>query len=251
MLYAFTGAADGGEPSAPLFRDPAGNLYGTTVVGGDPKCTCGTIFKLDTSNVLTVLHTFKGGIDGARPISGILSVSGTLYGTTQFGGTGCADFQGCGVLFKLTAGGNYDVLHRFDGITDGSDPRGLIRDPAGNIYGVANSDTAEGNQGTIFELDTTGAFTLLYTFPGGSPGAGPTGRLTRDANGVFHGATLSGGDATCDCGVVFRLDAAGNESVVHTFFGGGGGGEPSGIVDDGERCSAEAVSAATSLATPA
>ena len=33
-LYSFTGGADGGQPYGDLVFDAAGNLYGTTVLGG-------------------------------------------------------------------------------------------------------------------------------------------------------------------------------------------------------------------------
>src|SRR5271157_4984795 len=44
VLYSFTGGADGAYPGAGLLRDAQGNLYGTTVYGGDLACTngCGT-----------------------------------------------------------------------------------------------------------------------------------------------------------------------------------------------------------------
>src|SRR6516165_1914913 len=49
-LYSFTGSGsgDGAYPNAGLIADPAGNLYGTTQVGGaDPSCNgCGTVFQL-------------------------------------------------------------------------------------------------------------------------------------------------------------------------------------------------------------
>ncbi|HWY02983.1 MAG TPA: hypothetical protein VNX60_04885, partial [Candidatus Acidoferrum sp.] len=35
VLYAFHGGSDGNEPQASLVADKAGNLYGTTVIGGD------------------------------------------------------------------------------------------------------------------------------------------------------------------------------------------------------------------------
>jgi uncharacterized repeat protein (TIGR03803 family) len=34
VLHAFTGGAGGDLPNAGLLRDPAGDLYGTTVFGG-------------------------------------------------------------------------------------------------------------------------------------------------------------------------------------------------------------------------
>jgi len=70
VLYGFTGGTDGAFPSADLVRDAAGNLCGTTYIGGEATgCSggCGVVFKLDTTGVETVLHSFTGGADGANP----------------------------------------------------------------------------------------------------------------------------------------------------------------------------------------
>jgi len=49
VLYTFTGGADGTFPNSTLLMDAAGNLYGTTFLGGDLTCNspygCGTIFE--------------------------------------------------------------------------------------------------------------------------------------------------------------------------------------------------------------
>jgi uncharacterized repeat protein (TIGR03803 family) len=44
VLYSFTGGADGGTPTAGVIRDSAGNLYGTTSVGG--KAHGGVVFVI-------------------------------------------------------------------------------------------------------------------------------------------------------------------------------------------------------------
>jgi uncharacterized repeat protein (TIGR03803 family) len=56
VLYSFTGGADGGLPQAGVIRDPAGNLYGTTAIGG--TAGWGVVFKLDTAGNETVLYDF-------------------------------------------------------------------------------------------------------------------------------------------------------------------------------------------------
>ena len=238
VLYSFTGKTDGAAPYAGLFRDPLGNLYGTTGGGGDPTCGCGTVFRLDTNNVMTVLHTFTLGSDGGNPQTRLVSVQGVLYGTTRLGGgTGCSIGLGCGVIFKVTKAGNETVLYRFTGGADGSNPQGLVRDSAGNLYGAAiYSGTS--SVGTLFKLDTAGTFSVLYTFTGGTDGGFPSGRLIRDLNGNIHGVASIGGMAGTgcshprDCGVVFRLSAAGTETVIKKFPGGQGGYEPSsGVLD--------------------
>jgi uncharacterized repeat protein (TIGR03803 family) len=93
ILHAFTGL-DGVNPVAGLVRDKAGNLYGTTLNGGNDY---GTIFKLDTLGNLTVLYRFMGGVDGAFPRAGLrLDKAGNLYGTTTEYGS-----HGWGTVFKL------------------------------------------------------------------------------------------------------------------------------------------------------
>ena len=150
---------DGGIPIGRVIRDSAGNLYGITSLGGDPTCSCGTVYKLTKSGTLKVLHSFKGGKDGAQnegqPELGLVMVNGDLYGSASFGGvSGCDGSLGCGVLFKVTQSGKETVLHRFTGQADGAFPQDLISDQAGNIYGATGGSYMQGNGGTLFKLDT-------------------------------------------------------------------------------------------------
>ena len=95
MLYSFTGGADGGDPHAGLIRDASGNLYGTTVRGGDSNF--GTVFKVDSTGKETVLHSFAGP-EGQNPLGGLVrDAAGNLYKTTY--GGGASNF---GTIFKLS-----------------------------------------------------------------------------------------------------------------------------------------------------
>jgi uncharacterized repeat protein (TIGR03803 family) len=237
VLYSFTGGTDGASPQGGLFRDPTGKLYGTTWGGG--ASGRGTVFKLDTSNILTTLYSFRGGSDGALPQSRLVSINGDVYGTTQYGGGSGCNGTGCGTIFKINQLGRETILHRFYAYATGAYPQGLVRDSAGNLYGA----TLEGGGatqclngcGTVFKLDTAGVFTVLYTFHNGSAdGKSPSGRLIRDTNGIIHGVTESSEESNCNCGVVFRLDTNSNETAVHVFFGSGGGDGPvGGLLDVG------------------
>ncbi len=142
VLYTFSGA-DGGNPFAGMIRDAAGNLYGTTGNGGVFTCYgipggCGTVFKLDPTGTLTVLHSFDGS-DGSGPFAGLVyDNEGNLYGTTAQGGDlTCDGGNTCGVVFKLDKKGVLTVLHTFTGGADGNNPSAtLIRDAGGNLYGT-------------------------------------------------------------------------------------------------------------------
>jgi uncharacterized repeat protein (TIGR03803 family) len=101
VLHVFSGGTDGATPTAGVTLGKDGNLYGVTGKGGDPACNCGTIFKVAPDGAETVLHAFQGP-DGANPQAGLVAdKKGSLYGTTQTGGSCAASSTGCGVVFEL------------------------------------------------------------------------------------------------------------------------------------------------------
>ncbi len=276
VLHRFAGGAAGSSPFAGLIRDPEGNLYGTTVYGGDLNCGnpsgCGTVFKLDATGKKTVLHSFAGPPDGSTPYGGLVrDAQGNLYGTTVFGG-------GYGTVFKLDATGREAVLYSFTSGTDGAYPAsGVILDSAGNLLGTTTFG-GPSTVGTVFKLDRTGKETMLYSFTGvdgdlpdaglvpvgenlygttqyggafhegnvfkmdktgkvtgvhdflggGQEGSAPAAALIHDAAGNVYGTTLYGG--FYNQGTVFKVDATGNATVLHTFTAGADGGSPSGGV---------------------
>jgi uncharacterized repeat protein (TIGR03803 family) len=255
VLYAFTGRADGLGPSSGLVRDEAGNLYGTTIAGGDLSgdCPgeslpgCGVVFKLDPTGKETVLHTFTGGADGYGPYGDLLrDKTGDLYGAASNGGdlSGfCTDvvkpatgFLGCGTVFKLDQAGKFTVLHTFNGADGGPFPDGwLVRDNAGNLYGMTgNGGDLSGCSGlgcgVVFKLDSRGKETVLYSFTGGADGAETFAGVIRDPAGNLYGTTSDGGDLSgCSglgCGVVFKLDSRGKETVLYSFTGAADGANP-------------------------
>jgi uncharacterized repeat protein (TIGR03803 family) len=179
------------------------------------------------AQTFSVLYTFTGP-DGANPNAALIrDAKGNFCGTTYRGGSGSCDY-GCGTVFKLDKTGKETVLYSFSG-TDGQNPSAvLLRDPAGNLYGTTEYGGASG-QGTVFKLDKTGKETVLHSFTGtGGDGALPLGGLVRDAKGNLYSTTAGGGDiSACSfigCGVVFKLDSTGNETLLYTFTGSGGDG---------------------------
>jgi uncharacterized repeat protein (TIGR03803 family) len=204
-LYSFGNGSDGEYPSAGLVRDPEGNFYGTTLVGG--KFGLGTVFKLSKGGRETVLYSFKGGMDGSGPYAGLVrDPAGNLYGTTvDGGGYKCYSDADCGTVFRVDKSGKEKVLHRFGGKPDGAIPYGnLTRDEDGSVFGVTTQGGAY-NGGTIFKLDREGKETILYSFAGGADGYGPYAGLIRDAEGNLYGTNVYAGDPTCQCGVVFKI----------------------------------------------
>lgn len=226
VLYSFKGTGgDGATPAAPLVRDAAGNLYGTTEYGGNfgGACRafgCGIVFKISPTGKETVLHRFTGYPDDGRTSwQGLVRDSaGNLYGTTLQGGA-----SDVGTAFKLDPAGNETVLHSFGAtVDDGYYPYGgsLVRDSAGNLYGTTQYDS---QSGTVLKLAPDGTETTLHSFTSGSgDGEFPCGTLVRDAKGNIYGTTNNGG--VFGFGTVFQLDASNNETVLYSFSGTSGDG---------------------------
>ena len=232
-LYNFAGEPDGSAPFANLIRDAAGNLYGTTGIGG--ATNNGTVFEISSQGVETIIHSFGGSPppDGRGPYAGLLrDKDGNLYGTTSYGG-----IHNLGTVFKITASGEERVLYSFKG-SDGANPYGgLILDSDGHLfgttlYGGAGSCPSVGKNGcgTVFVLSQSGTEHVLYSFQGGSDGAFPSSTLVRDTAGNLYGTTESGGCSYGEnCGTVFRISKAG-EKVLHRFSGPNDGTGPNGVI---------------------
>ncbi len=255
ILHSFQGPLiDGQQPMAPLVFDALGNLYGTTLSGGQRvTAASGTVFRLspnaDGTWSETVLHSFNdaldGGTDGGEPQGGLVfDQAGNLYGTTAGGGTGtgCPTSNGgtgCGIVFELTPGadGSWQetILHDFtNDHQDGWNPLSNLRiDRAGNLYGTTFFGGSAGG-GTVFELSRAGGSwqeEVLYSFSCGRDGCSPYSGLAFDKTGDLYGTTVGGGDGSGN-GVVYKLthNSAGgwDESVIYTFEGGNDGSYPYG-----------------------
>lgn len=194
-LLGFNGVTDGAFSAADLVRDAAGNLYGTTELGGSSDL--GTVFKLDSSGNETVLHSFSGTARSGRyPVAGLVrDAAGNLYGTTERGGKGRV-----GVVFKISPRGDETVLHGFDR-SDGANPvADLALDAAGNLYGTTQIGGFS-NGGVAFRIDPHGNEIVLHNFHY-KKGAEPQAGLILDTAGNLWGTTLG---ASHSGGVVFEL----------------------------------------------
>jgi hypothetical protein len=216
-----------------------------------------------------VLYSFQGGTnDGSVPAGGVVfDPQGNLYGATTYGGpASCAPIGGaCGTVYQLSPpaqkGGSWNetLIYQFQGkgSNDASVPNGgLIRDAAGNLYGVtAYGGTGDcvllgvkAGCGTVYELSPPAqeggvwTETILYSFPTATQGYLPNGDLAFDRAGNLYGATTFGGGkgTTCDkfyggqCGAVFKLSppktkgGKWTEKVLYGFAGGTDGANPNG-----------------------
>ena len=199
IIFSFE--EDNGEyADTDLEVDSAGNIYGTTVLGGDHGG--GTVFQLtSTANgwVQNVLYSFTGGADGGEPYKGVsIDRQGNLYGTAVTGGSGSCE-GGCGVVYKLTnSGGTWTqtVIHAFTGGDDGSGPGARVTvDRNGDIYGMTPTGGTYG-VGTIYKIHPdagTWDFQVIHTFTGGADGSsGSAGRMFLN-HGRLYGAATTGG----------------------------------------------------------
>jgi uncharacterized repeat protein (TIGR03803 family) len=214
ILHSFDPGADGMQCTAGLVLDATGNLYGTASTGG--PANNGTVFKLARPSdghstwTMIVLDEFLDPSDGINPATGvILDKAGNLYGTSTRGGVSQA-----GTVFELSpsAGGKEawtkTVIYSFSGRADGTSPRSLTLDDAGNLFGVTSEGGATGH-GTVFKLTrptqahAAWSKTILYQFAGATDGESPKGGVVLDTAGTLYGTTSSGGKI--NAGTVFEL----------------------------------------------
>jgi len=228
-LYSFTGGNDGAIPMAVMVQGSDSNFYGTTFNGGTNGV--GTVFKINSKGVLTSMHSFTNGNEGANPQAGLLQGSdGKFYGTTSLGGTNYA-----GTVFKISTNGAL-TSYLFTGGNHGSEPvAGLVRGSNGNFYGTTELGGASGC-GTVFKISTNGALTSLYSFTGGNDGSGPVAGLVQGSDGFFYGttsgATSSGRNGD---GTVFKISTNGALTSLYSFTGGNDGSKPvAGLVKDSD-----------------
>ena len=206
------GENDGLNPEGGLVFDSAGNLYGTTVGGGN--LGLGTVFEISPNGsggwTEQVLHNFGHGNDGNSPqgYNLIFDKAGNLYGTTNAGGTFDA-----GTVFEMSPNGSggwtETNVHFFGRGFDGVGPTsGLVFDSNGNLYGT----TVEGGTnevGVTFEMTPNGSGGWLehvtHNFGVLNDGAYPQAGVILDSAGNAYGTTGAGGVYTD--GVVFEVPA--------------------------------------------
>lgn len=248
VLYSFATEANGIGPTSLLF-DPSGNLYGSTVSGGNPSCGssgtgCGLIFRLSrvsggqwTETVLYSLN-FAGNWPTYPAVSGFDS-EGNLYGTSTAGSTASTY---CGIIFQLTPGSDgtwtESTIWNFTrrGCTSGT----MVVAGSNHLVGTSGG-VVSGITGALFDLSFAYAQWNLNIFHSFifSDGASPLTSLTADSSGNLYGTTNLGGDY--DLGAVFKMTPHGNgdwqESTIYSFQYGSANGVngvfPSSLILDG------------------
>jgi uncharacterized repeat protein (TIGR03803 family) len=211
VLYSFGDHVnDGVYPFGGVVLDKAGNLYGTTNIGG--VSNRGTVFKVTPAGAESVLYSFSGGSDGCNPDAGVvIGKKNALYGTTPACGA-----NNYGTVFSVTQAGGETTLHAFnlDG-TDGILPySGLELDKAGNFYGTTYQGGAN-DAGTVYKLTPKGVETILHSFGfTGTEGYYPQSPVIFDKSGNIYGTTTYGNG---NLGTVYEITSTGTESVLHRF----------------------------------
>ena len=232
---ADAGCPDGKTPQGELIMDVDGALYGAAASGG--KFGGGVIFKLKPVTdgwQISVVHSFCANTnctDGAEPITGLAYAgqasgapwdkSSPLFGTTYLGGT-----RDKGTAYQLSPNGSgwtYKVLHSFDSPNTSANPRPLLVDLSGNLFGVTNIGGMYG-YGSLYRLAAgTWNESVLHNFcaePNCTDGAYGEGRLVMDAAGNLFGVALEGGTYGLGFGgVVFERPAGGGYQVIYNFCG--------------------------------
>ena len=203
VLYSFCPQRPCGDGAGPGFGnlvfDQAGNLYGTTELGGAGGE--GVVFKLTPSGgywTESVIYSFPSSCDsGCVPQSGLIFDSaGNLYGTTSQGGA-----ENTGVVYELSPSGSGWTEQTLTSVYIGPYALtygGLAMDGHGNLFGTAGG----GEPGGVFELTPSNGgwmFNVLQNLP---DNGGPYDTPTLDAAGNVYGTSC--GEGT-DNGSVFKL----------------------------------------------
>ena len=208
----------GSGPKAAMVLGTDGSFYGTTTSNGSNGW--GTIFKVTPAGFLSVLVNFtgtSGSYLGAGSVAALIQASdGNFYGVTQSGGASAS----LGTLFKVTATGIFTNMVSFTGATGaylGSAPVApLVQASDGSLYGTTSLG-GSANDGTVFKINTGGAFTSLLSFTdtGAFLGSGPQAALVQWSDGSLYGSTYGGG--TNGAGTLFRMTTTGVLTTIRSL----------------------------------
>lgn len=209
VLRSFSYASDGSNPKGHLVKAKDGNFYGITYGGGANGY--GTIFKITTGGVFTVLRSLNKATDGANSYGSLSEgKDGNLYGVTNSGG-----IYGYGTIFKISTAGAFTVIRHLNASTDGSYSQcDLVQATDAYFYGTCYSGGTYGN-GTIFKIAPNGTFAVIKHFISNTDGALPYGGLVQNSDGNLYGMNRSGG--ANNAGTIYKITTNGAYTVIHAM----------------------------------
>jgi len=230
-------APGGAFPNTRLTLDAAGNLYGTTLSGGDlsapclgPPAGCGVVFELEKSSTIPwtfkVLYSFAETLQRPRT-EVIFDASGNLFGVAE------------NTVYELQSPSwSFSVIGTFStGVGDGIYPNPGLVFRGKDLYLIAPSTLEPGGGcGGMFHLTptTSGEWNKVvdYLFPGTFGGDNPEGCSlgpgpTFDSKGNAYGVALYGGNTEGNgAGTVWKLTpgvgGTWTETTLHQFSSGTG-----------------------------
>ena len=224
-LHNFGASGDGKTVYTGPALDPSDDSYGASDDGG--AFGCGTVWKVTTHRIATILHSFNCGSDGGHPYVGSLhrDERGNFYGVATSGGA-----DKCGTLFEITLTGTFGVLHNFRGSTEGCSPTGAIAEYNGSLYGTSETGGASRN-GTVWRYTISGSsFAVLHSFSG-ADGSHPLGGVAcqktkqrGSCSANLFGTTKLGGPH--NYGTVWEMSSTGEFVTLHNFAGDDDGAYP-------------------------
>ena len=229
IRHNFGIGTDGNYPNYGVTFDRSGNMYGTTLGGGNNGTIAGVIWEITSSGSYKVLHNFGSSGDGANPKGGVtIDRSGNLFGTTVGGGT-----NGGGTVWEITSSGTYQKIHDFGADTDGLGPESSVTvDNSGNLFGTTFFNHPADAVGILWEISTAGNYRILHKFGSGADAAAPYAKVVIDGSGNIFGTSYGGG--ANNVGSIWEMSSTGQFQVLHSFNSDSDGCNPiTGVTIDG------------------
>jgi len=243
VLHNFTNGGDGGTPPYTLAKDAAGRFFGTAATGGANNN--GIIFRFaQAGGSWTLLPIYNFSDNDGSPGWGLtIAPDGSIFSNASYAsvlggpcGTALMIRPPATVPRSVLSPWQETVLRTYVKREDGCPTGNLVRDTAGNLYGVTQSGGPNG-WGSVFELSPSGSGwteNILYAFQGQADGGAPYPGLIMDSAGNLYGTASAKG--ANNQGVVFELTPSGggwSQHVLYTFQGGNDGGQPvAGLIFD-------------------
>ena len=205
QMHAFDVAAEGSAPRGGLTLGSDGNLYG--VLSGGGTNGLGSIFKMTTAGTVTILHAFSSA-EGNALYPPIQATDGNFYGSTLNSGLN-------GVLYQLTPGGKFKILHTFNRNAEGDGGSPLVEGADGKLYTVAAEGALSG--GTVLQFTTKGKVKVLHNFAFDRSEGYGIFTPVQAADGNFYGVCNQGGAQSS--GTIWKISPKGSFKLLYSVNG--------------------------------